>query len=271
MSAQITQRGPANLITERIVKPDGITVSYSRYGEGPPLVLVHGGFSDHVTNWQEVASLLQDRFTVYSIARRGRGETSSTQNHSVEDEMSDVAAVLEAVGEPVFLLGHSYGAVCALGAARLRSEVIRKLVLYEPPSPSMFTATLMARLEKCAESEDWDAMVETFMLDAVQVPPAEVEAIKNTPFWDVWTVDAKATLNDLRALVRHKTDVNRCRTLDFPVLLMIGSESPRDIYLTDALNAVLPNSTIVALEGQAHEGMTTAPAQFVEAISNFLK
>ena len=271
MSTRISQRGPANRITERITKPDGITVSYERYGEGPPLVLVHGGFSDHVTNWQEVASLLQDRFTVYSIARRGRGETSPTQHHSVEDEMSDVAAVLEAVGEPSFLLGHSYGAVCALGAARLRPESVRKLVLYEPPSPSMFTASLMARLEKCAENEDWNAMVQTFMLDAVQVPPAEVEMIKSTPFWNVWTVDAKATLNDLRALIRYKIDVNRCRSLDFPVLLLIGTESPRDIYLTDALNAVLPNSTIVALEGQAHEGMTTAPAQFIEAISSFLK
>jgi hypothetical protein len=36
---------------ERITGPAGTTISYDRYGSGPPLVLVHGGFSDHITNW----------------------------------------------------------------------------------------------------------------------------------------------------------------------------------------------------------------------------
>jgi pimeloyl-ACP methyl ester carboxylesterase len=270
MSTRISEHYPANRITERITKPDGVTVSYDRFGEGPPLVLVHGSFSDHVTNWQEVTYLLKDRFTVYSVARRGRGETSATHNHTINDEMSDVASVLDAVGEPAFLLGHSYGAVCALGAAGLRAAAVRKLVLYEHPTASMFTAPLVARLEKFAESEDWNRVVQTFMLDALQVPPGEVEMIRSTPFWNVWTSDAKATVNDLRAIVKHEFDVKRFRSLDVPVLLLIGTESPRDNYLTDTLNAVLPNATIVALEGQAHEGMTTAPEQFVDAISKFL-
>jgi hypothetical protein len=55
-----------------------------------------------------------------------------------------------------------------------------------------------------------------------------------------------------------------------PVLLQIGSESPRDLYATDALAAVLPNARIEALAGQAHEGMTTAPALYADAITRFL-
>ena len=55
-----------------------------------------------------------------------------------------------------------------------------------------------------------------------------------------------------------------------PVLLLIGSESPRELYVTDALAAVLPDARIHALVGQAHEGMTTDPAQFVEVITDFL-
>ena len=39
---------------QRISSPTGATVSYERYGSGPPLVLVHGGFSDHHTNWEFV-------------------------------------------------------------------------------------------------------------------------------------------------------------------------------------------------------------------------
>jgi len=42
------------------------------------LVLVHGSFSDHKTNWEFVKSLFEKQFTVYAIARRGRGETDAT-------------------------------------------------------------------------------------------------------------------------------------------------------------------------------------------------
>ena len=36
---------------QRITSPAGVTVSYDKYGSGPPLVLVHGSFSDHNANW----------------------------------------------------------------------------------------------------------------------------------------------------------------------------------------------------------------------------
>ena len=255
---------------DRITAPSGATVSYESYGTGPPLVLVHGGFSDHHTNWQEVKPLLEDRFSVYAVARRGRGASSATGGHSVEDEAADVAAVLRRVGEPAFLLGHSYGAVCALGAAALDPAAVRKLVLYEPPLPQLVTPERLARLEAIAEREDWDTLVETFMLDVLQVPPDEVNEIRATPFWALWTADAKATMNDLRALARHRFEAARYRSLGMPVLLLVGTESPRDLYVTDALAAVLPDARIVELEGQAHEGMTTAPAQFADAISVFL-
>src|SRR5688572_16509384 len=46
----------------------GTMVSYSSAGSGPPLVLVHGAFSDHETNWTFVAPLFERQFTVYAIA-----------------------------------------------------------------------------------------------------------------------------------------------------------------------------------------------------------
>ena len=61
-------------------------MSYDKRGSGPPLVLVHGGFSDHETNWAFVMPLLMRQFTVYAVARRGRGETDATEGHGVEDE-----------------------------------------------------------------------------------------------------------------------------------------------------------------------------------------
>ncbi len=253
---------------ERIRSADGVDVSFERYGAGPPLVLVHGSFSDHATNWQEVRDLLAERYTVHAIARRGRGETTATQGHGLLDEARDVAAVLATLPQ-AFLLGHSYGAQTALAAAALAPERVRTLVLYEPPYPSLATGAA-PRLEALAARGDWDALVETFLRDVLQVPAAEVAEIKASPFWQVWTADAPATLGDLRALTRYAFDPERFRTLALPVVLLVGSESPRDLYATDALAAVLPDARVVTLDGQAHEGMTYAPEQFVATLDAVL-
>ena len=77
----------------------------------------------------------EQRFTVYALDRRGRGGSEDAQPYTIEREFDDVAATVNAIGEPVNVLGHSYGALCALEAA-LRTDHIRKLVLYEPPIPS---------------------------------------------------------------------------------------------------------------------------------------
>lgn len=44
-------------------------------------------------------------------------------------------ALIQSIGEPVFLLGHSYGAQTALAAAAEVPDCIRKLVLYEAAWP----------------------------------------------------------------------------------------------------------------------------------------
>jgi len=53
---------------QHIVSSAGVRVSYDTYGSGPTLVLVHGGFSDHKTNWEFVKPLFEQQFTVYAIA-----------------------------------------------------------------------------------------------------------------------------------------------------------------------------------------------------------
>jgi pimeloyl-ACP methyl ester carboxylesterase len=255
---------------ERLHGPDGNVISYVTYGAGPPLVLVHGGFSDHETNWEFVKPAMQERFTVYAIARRGRGETTATEGHTIEDEATDVAALIQAIGEPVFLLGHSYGGHCALGAALLVPRLIRKLVVYEPPWPRQFKSEDLAGFEALAAARQWDDFAVIFFRDMLSVPDDEVQAVRSSRLWPPIVGDAKASLGDLRALVRYRFDAERWRGLDVPVLLQIGSESPRHFYVTDALAAVLPNARIETLPGQAHEGMTTNPDQYGAAVKGFL-
>lgn len=265
-------RGAAAIeaVTHRFIAPSGTRISYETYGEGPPLVLIHGGFSDHQTNWAYVRPLLEPHFTVYALARRGRGATDATDGHGLEDEMEDAAALIRRIAAPVFLLGHSYGAHVALGAAARVPIFVRKLVLYEAPWPGLVDATTMAKLEALARAGDWDGFATMFLADVLAVPPEVLEALRGTEDWEAIVADAPASLGDLRAISRYVFDPERYSVLMMPVLLQVGSESPPELYVTDALATVLPKVSIGELDGQAHEGMTTAPEQYASAIRRFL-
>jgi pimeloyl-ACP methyl ester carboxylesterase len=178
--------------------------------------------------------------------------------------------VIQTIGEPVFLLGHSYGAQCSLAAAALAPESIRKLVLYEAPWPTALSREVLGPLEEFAAAGAWDDFAYTFFRDALHVLASELEPLLASDLWPPIVADAKASLGDLRALVRYDFDAERFAGLDVPVLLQIGTESPRALYITDALAAVLPDSRIEALPGQAHEGMTTAPEMYADAVIRFL-
>lgn len=256
---------------EHIRTPRGVTVSFDRYGTGPLLVLVHGAFSDHVTNWSLVKPMFERSFTICAVARRGRGETDATEGHTLDDEVDDLVAVVQSLGEPVFLLGHSYGAHCVLAAALRLLDRVRKVVAYEAAWPSTVAPERIAPLDRLAAAGDWNGYSFTFFRDVVAVPVADLEAVRATPdLWQPILDDAKASVNDVRAISRYTFDPQRFRALNRPVLLQIGTESPRDHYVTDALAEVLPDARIGELEGQAHEGMTTAPAQYAEAVTRFL-
>jgi len=256
---------------QRITTPAGVTVSWDRWGSGPALVLVHGAFSDHDSNWELVKPLLENRFTVHAVARRGRGETDATTGHGLEDEGRDVAAVIRSIGEPVFLLGHSYGGHTALLATAEEPSRVRRLVVYEPAWPHLVSPDAMLPLEGLARAGDWDGFCVTFFRDLLQVPAAEVDAVRASDrLWAPILRDAEASLGDLRAISRYDFRVERFRGLRVPVLLQVGTESPRDLYVTDALAAVLPDVRIEELPGQAHEGMTTAPEMYAEAVTRFL-
>lgn len=249
----------------RIASPSGAAIQCVRYGGGPPLVLVHGSFTDHVTNWEYVAPMLAEHFTIHAIARRGRGDTDRSDNHTIADEGADVAAVIRSIGEPVFLLGHSYGAQVALAAAHDVPALVSGLVLYEPPRPGT-GRNMLAELDRLARVEDWDRLAFTFFQDVLSIPVVELEELRRSALWPPIVSDARASLGDVRALSRYDIELQRFEDLDIPIVLQIGSESPRDFFFTDALAGVLPRVRVETLEGQAHEGMTTAPEQYASAV-----
>ena len=86
-------------------------------------------------------------------------------------------AVVQAVGEPVFLLGHSYGAHCGLVVAALAPERIRKLVLYEAAWPHVLSEEALARLEGLTAAGEWEDFTMTFFRDVLSVPVASARGV----------------------------------------------------------------------------------------------
>jgi hypothetical protein len=142
--------------------------------------------------------------------------------------------------------------------------------LYEPAWPHVVEKNALLRLEELAQAGDWDGLAVTFFRDRLLVPIEELNELRSTELWPPIIADAEASLGDLRALSRYDFKPERFHELQMPVMLQIGTESPRHLYATDALAAVLPHASIQELHGQAHEAMTTAPRMYAEAVCRFL-
>jgi pimeloyl-ACP methyl ester carboxylesterase len=101
-----------------------------RWGEGPPVVLVHGSVGGGEATWAEQRPLGQ-RYTLIVLDRPGYGATPMVEREDFEDDAPLVAAAL---GEGAHLVGHSYGGVVSLLAAAARPEAVRSLTVIEPPA-----------------------------------------------------------------------------------------------------------------------------------------
>lgn len=85
-----------------VASPVGTQLGVWKSGSGPPLVAVHGTTADH-TRWKRVAPLLESRFTLFAMDRRGRGCSGDKGTYCIQGEGEDVAAVVRAAGERVIL------------------------------------------------------------------------------------------------------------------------------------------------------------------------
>jgi pimeloyl-ACP methyl ester carboxylesterase len=116
----------------------------------------------------------EQRFTVYAIDRRGRGGSGDSEDYAIGRKFEDVAVVVDSLGESVNILGHSYGALCALEVALLARNV-RKLVLYDPgievAGDEIYPHEVIERLEALLGARDRDGVVVTTMREVAGLSP----------------------------------------------------------------------------------------------------
>ena len=254
----------------RVESSDGVKMAVWSSGSGDPLLLVHGTTADH-TRWDGVLAELGERFTVYTMDRRGRGASGDSDAYRVEDEFDDVAAVVDAIGNDVIVLGHSYGALCALEAAR-RTSALSSLILYEPPlggassPPEEWLADAQAKID----AGEREAVLVSFMVDIVGVPSDQLAALRELPVWQARLAAVHTIPREFRAAVAYQLDPNAWSDLKIPVLLLSGSDTAWAPEPMSRLEQALPNTRAAVMPGQQHVAMDTAKPLFLESVFTFL-
>jgi pimeloyl-ACP methyl ester carboxylesterase len=252
---------------------DGTVLGAEVTGNGPPLLLVHGAAGDR-TRWSPVLPRLAERFTVYALDRRGRGLSGDAPGtYAFEREIEDVAAVIDGIGERIGVLGHSYGALLALEAARV-SGGIGRLVLYEPPVPAAGVAVapldVLERVEALVASGERDAAVAVFMEHVAGVPAHQLAALRALPAWQGRVAVAHTLAREAQAANAYVFDTAAFGAVRVRTLLLKGSASPPSLSGgVEPVARALPGSAVAILEGQGHVAMDTSPTLFSEEVLRF--
>jgi esterase len=259
---------------------NGYPMAYFERGSGPTVVLVHGSLNDY-RYWMPQISSLSSRYRIIAVSLRhyyperwnGKGDDFSLRTHA-----EDIVAFIERLGAgPVYLVAHSRGGSAALGATKLRPNLVKKLVLMEPAVPA-----LLPKPEGLAKPDPRQARARTtaayfakgdmeggleFFVDDVNGPGAwkrRSEEARQIARDNAWTALPMATDSDIVAC-------EDLRKMTMPVLLVESEKGPG--WLKTILNEAakcLPAANRVTIPNAAHQMNRDNPAAFDQALVEFL-
>ncbi|TPG27377.1 alpha/beta fold hydrolase [Mycolicibacterium hodleri] len=128
---------------------DGFTFPVTDAGpiDGQIVVLLHG-FPQTSTSWDMVCERLHaSGYRTLAFDQRGYAPTARPRgrfSYRISALVGDVAALLAAVGTPVHLVGHDWGAVVAWGTAARHPGLLRTLTAVSVPHSRAFLRSLVS-------------------------------------------------------------------------------------------------------------------------------
>lgn len=260
-----------------VTSADGTRIAYDRYGEGPAVILVNGalGYRKFKTI-EQIARSLSEHCTVINYDRRGRGDSGPAGPASVEREVEDLAALIDAVGGRASLWGYSSGSAVALRGAAAGLGV-EKLVLYETPFKTDPEAKFprddyAAGLEPLIAADDRMGAAKHFLRN-LGMPGLMVSVMSLVPMFKKFGANGHTLMFDYLALGDHNMHgaplrAEEWETVTCPTLVVYGSKTyPSLKHASRSLADVLPNATLSELPGQKH---AVKPNAIVPVIAEFV-
>ncbi len=252
---------------ETTTSADGTVIAFEQFGEGPPVVIVGGAFSRAADGGALAVALVDAGFRAVTVDRRGRGASGDKRGSTPEDETDDLAAVIEAIGTPAIVLGHSSGALLALYAAS-RGVPVRALFLSEPPfrfGVEEPDSKLAERLQQFVDEGRGEDAVVTFQLEAVELPREMVDSIRQSDMFPGLVALAQSIVYDARLSAQVSTPTPEMLTVSQPVTILRGEQTfPILITAADRLADEMDGAELVIVpESVMHRPDPAATARVI--------
>ena len=246
---------------------------YRTYGQGPPLIILHGLFGS-LDNWHRVSELLGAHFHVFAVDQRNHGQSS----HAPQMDYITMAEDLEnfcRVQSPAHVLGHSMGGKTAMQFASMYPDLVKRLVVVDiapkpyPPVHQQILDALLSldlsayktrtEIERALEPQIPDLTLRRFLLkNLLLLPDGSFK----------WKMNLPAINNSYPELNR---ELNWSRPVEIPTLFVKGKKS--DYILEQDLPLIrklFKNAEITTVEAVGHWVHAEAPETFVRILLDFL-
>lgn len=256
---------------QTVQSKDGTTIAYDVYGKGPALIVITGAicfrkFSPVVAD----AKVFAQEFTVYNYDRRGRGDSTNNLPYSIEREIEDIEALIDAAGGKALLYGHSSGAVLALEASLHLPNKVSKTVIYDPSytneSEKVKYNQLRQEVIVLIQSQKYNAALRKFLI-GIGMPKVFVYLLPLMPGWN--TMKALAPTLEYDMLLTCETPpLERMSGMKVPTKIIYGEKSPGSIHeVSNLLAKAIPNSKLLKMSGQDH---MVSPKALLPKLTAFL-
>lgn len=267
------------------VRVNGATLHYIARGSGPLLVLVHGSMGE-LSDWDAEASALSSKNRVIGYSRRFHEPNVPPrlgQPYSMRQHSEDLAALIRANRGPANVVAHSYGAYTSLYMAVHHPDLVRTLVLAEPPilpwlSQSPDGKAALQRFQNAALIPARNAFLRGDMADGMR---QFINGVSGHPVFDQLPAEARAGIMraapEMRAELRTDANIympaiscSQVHRFNHPVLIVIGENSPAFFHIiAKRLGTCLPHAEAVSIQGVSHGGIVSSAA-FAGVVQDFL-
>jgi pimeloyl-ACP methyl ester carboxylesterase len=256
------------------VRANGLEIAYTRAGEGPPLVFVHGAADDGRV-WQPQLAALSDEFTVVAWDEPGAGRSSDVPaDFTLADYADCLSALIEAVAlAPAHVAGSSWGGTVVQELYRRRPDLVATLILvdtYAGWKGSLPEAEVNTRVEGVRQmpaaraKECGPPFPGLFAGD----PPAEF-----VPLLDEMAADVRPQSLRVQLFLMAETDQrDLLPRIAVPTLLIWGELDTRSpVSVAREFEQAIPNAKLVLIPDAGHVSNLEQPERFNEAVREFCR
>lgn len=250
-----------------ILKHNTGRISYSVYGEGEPILFIHG-FGLDSRMWEPQVKELSKNHQVITYDLRGFGKSSAPMDQYTH--VDDLNALLERLGaSKIDLVGHSFGGEIALEYTLKYPEKIRKLYLIASSlSGYQFENKLWEDLMELGRSGNINEIKKRLLNHEIFDSLEDKPDVKNTVKGILKDYSCWHFLNkDLRE-VRESDSMSRLEQIDIPVSIIIGEKDIKaQKEIAEILDKNLPKCTLNIIKNAGHMVNLEEPEKVSEILN----